>query len=402
MQVLGSEWLDAVESASPAAAVEAFARSLGKGLGARGVRLWTTDVSGCVLVSVASSSDERGPDTVGEQVDLRESPWAEVVERQEGRSVQEDDCVRVLAPVTTRGDAMGVLEIVLDDTPDDDARSLIAAAAHQLAFVVTAERRHTDLYEWGQRTRPVTLAAEIQRRLLPASPTCEAGQCTVAGWLEPASSIGGDTFDYALDRDRLYLALTDAMGHDVAAALLATLAVGSLRNGRRAGQSLPEVAAGASRAVADHGPLPSFVTGLLMRVDLATGTAQLVNAGHPPPFLIRNGRVDCVDVPPDLPLGVLADRPYRVHELRLRPGDRLVLATDGMLERGAEAADLPALLLQTRPLHPREAMPDLTRAVLDAVDGDLRDDAAVLCLDWLGEQEQRPADAGASDDRASG
>jgi len=91
-----------------------------------------------------------------------------------------------------------------------------------------------------------------------------------------------------------------------------------------------------------------------------------------------------------------------VHELRLRPGDRLVLATDGMLERGAEAADLAALLLETRPLHPREAMPNLTRAVLDAVDGDLRDDAAVLCLDWLGEQEQRPADAGASNDRASG
>jgi len=402
VQVLGSQRLDAVESASPAAAVDAFAQSLGKALGARGVRLWTADVSGRVLVFVASSSDERGHDTVGEQVDLRESPWAEVVARQECRSVQEDDCVRVLAPVTTRGDAMGVLEIVLDDTPDDDARSLIAAAAHQLAFVVTAERRHTDLYEWGQRTRPVTLAAEIQRRLLPASPTCEAGQCTVAGWLEPASSVGGDTFDYAMDRDRLYLALTDAMGHDVAAALLATLAVGSLRNGRRAGQSLPDVAAGASRAVADHGPLPSFVTGLLMRVDLATGTAQVVNAGHPPPFLIRDGRVDSVDVPPDLPLGVLADRPYRVHELRLRPGDRLVLATDGMLERGAEAADLPALLLETRPLHPREAMPNLTRAVLDAVDGDLRDDAAVLCLDWLGEQEQRPADAGASVDRASG
>ena len=219
--------------------------------------------------------------------------------------------------------------------------------------------------------------------------------------LEPADSVGGDSFDYALDRHRLYLALTDAMGHDVDAALLATLAVGSLRNGRRAGQALSDVAAGASRAVAHHGPPPSFVTGLLLRVELATGNAEVVNAGHPQPFLIRDGRVERVDLPPDIPLGVLADRSYRVHELRLRPGDRLVLATDGMLERGAEAVDLPALLLETRPLHPREAMPRLTHAVLDALGGQLRDDATVLCLDWVGEQEQRTADSGASDDRAS-
>ena len=51
----------------------------------------------------------------------------------------------------------------------------IAAAAHALAYVVIAARRHTDVFEWGQRTTPFSLAAEIQRRLLPSSYTCEAG-----------------------------------------------------------------------------------------------------------------------------------------------------------------------------------------------------------------------------------
>ena len=100
--------------------------------------------------------------------------------------------------------------------------------------MVIANRRHTDLFEWGQRTTLFSLAAEIQRRLLPTSYTCEAGQFTLAGWLEPASSVGGDTFDYNLDRDALHLSITDAVGHEVEAALLATLLVASFRNGRRA------------------------------------------------------------------------------------------------------------------------------------------------------------------------
>ena len=106
-------------------------------------------------------------------------------------------------------------------------------AAHQLAYMVIANRRYTDLFEWGQRTVPLSLAAEIQRRLLPASFTCEADQFTLAGWLEPAGEVGGDTFDFSLDRHTLHISMTDAMGHSVDSALLATLVVGALRNTRR-------------------------------------------------------------------------------------------------------------------------------------------------------------------------
>jgi serine phosphatase RsbU (regulator of sigma subunit) len=63
------------------------------------------------------------------------------------------------------------------------------------------------------------LSAEIQHRLLPGPQTCEAGSFTLAGWLEPASDIAGDTFDFSLARDVRHLSLTDAMGHGVAAAL---------------------------------------------------------------------------------------------------------------------------------------------------------------------------------------
>jgi serine phosphatase RsbU (regulator of sigma subunit) len=117
----------------------------------------------------------------------------------------------------------------------------------------------------------------------------------------------------------------------------------------------------------------------------------LVNAGHPWPLRLRDGRVEEVKLSVNLPFGVSAPTAYRVQELQLRPGDRLILLTDGMQERGAAAVDLAAVVHDTRAQHPREAVRSLTSAVLDACHGNLKDDATVLILDWHGDR-RRPAD----------
>jgi serine phosphatase RsbU (regulator of sigma subunit) len=293
----------------------------------------------------------------------------------------------VLAPVTERGEAIGVLELTLPARPDLAALAEIARLAHVLAFVVIANRRHTDLYEWGQRTRPLSLSAEIQHRLLPGPQTCEAGAFTLAGWLEPAADIAGDTFDFSLARDLLHLSLTDAMGHGVAAALTATLCVSGLRKARSTGASLLDQVDSTNRALAAHaaaGGLEDFVTGVVGRVDLRTGTADLVNAGHVPPYLARGSRTRRLDLPVHLPLGLFADTTYRSTSVALQPGDRLVLLTDGMVERNAVGVDFLAVIDETRALHPREAVRALADRVLEATGNALSDDATVLCLDWHG------------------
>ncbi|WP_326593676.1 PP2C family protein-serine/threonine phosphatase [Streptomyces sp. NBC_01294] len=393
--------LAAAEAASPVESLDVVARMLRDRLHAASVSFLIVDFTGSSVVRLGAADDVKS-DEPPQRIPLPGTLYGDVVRTQRPAVQREGTgAVRVVAPVTNRGDAIGLLELFLSDHPDEDAMGQIAATAHALAYIVIANRSFTDVYQWGRRTRPLTLAAEIQHRLLPASLACEAAQFTVAGALEPATHVGGDTFDYVVDRDTMQLSVTDAMGHDVEAALLATLAVGALRRARRAGAELEVQALEANRAVTDHGRR-GFVTGQLLRISLLDGMTQFVNAGHPWPLRLRHGRVEEIVPEVDLPFGVHPRAAYGVQRLDLQSGDRLVMLTDGMLERRAVEVDLPSLIVDTCDLHPREASRGLVAAVLHAHGGRLQDDATVMCLDWHGtHQATRSADAGADLTEAS-
>lgn len=383
--------LTAAEDASPVQAVEAVTRELAAALGARSVSFLIADFSGRALVRLThvpghvESADRRHDDEVATVVPFDGGPHEQALRSQAVRIVAGDDGWTALAPVTERGEVIGLLEIDLPTEPPPPTHDEIARTAHALAFVVIANRRHTDLFEWGQRTTPFSLSAEIQRRLLPGSFTCEGGTFTLSGWLEPAASIGGDTFDYSIARDTLHFSVTDAMGHGVASALTATLGVASLRNARRAGRSLVEQADAAGTAVAEHaGPQSTFITAVLGRLDLRTGVCALLNAGHVPPLLVRDGDARPIELPRNFALGMFSEARYRADEVALRPGDRLVVVTDGMRERNAADLDLSAGLRSITGLHPREAVRALADAVLDVAGPALADDATLLIIDWHG------------------
>ena len=263
--------LAAVEAAPPVAAVDVLAAALAEAVGAREVSFLIADFSGRSLIRLGHSGGEgplrlQGKETA-EWVPLAGTPQGRALAAQAVEVIAEDGGARLFAPVTSRGEAVGVLELGLESFPVEQTVADVALAAHFLAYVVIANRRYTDLFEWGQRSVPLSLAAEIQHRLLPGSFTCEAGQFTLAAWLQPAGEIGGDTFDFSLDRDALHLSMTDAMGHTMDAALLATVLVGGLRNARRRGVGLAEQARLANDALAEQADESQFVTGLLVRIE---------------------------------------------------------------------------------------------------------------------------------------
>jgi serine phosphatase RsbU (regulator of sigma subunit) len=97
----------------------------------------------------------------------------------------------------------------------------------------------------------------------------------------------------------------------------------------------------------------------------------------------------------DLPFGAFPEVRYRVQPLPLEPGDRLIFLTDGMLERNAASAEIPQLVTAGAAMHPREAVQHLVQAVLEATNGELNDDATVMCLDWHGGRpRERTTDSG--------
>jgi hypothetical protein len=386
----GRSLLERIEAAPPTDVIKVVDDELAATVRARAVSFLIADYLGRAVVRFDrrtwSVADGREP-LVGdsEVIELPGSVYERVMQEQRIDASEHEDGVVLVVPVTVNGDALGALEMTLPEPPDERVLLAVAAVAHALGYIVVVNGRYTDLFERGQRTTPLSLAAEIQRRLLPSAFTHESRTFTVAGWLEPAATIGGDTFDYALDDGMLHLSITDAVGNDVNAALLATVLVGSLRNGRRQGMDLATQARQANDSLSAHSAVGEFVTGQLLRIDLVTGATTLVNAGHLFPLLLRDGQVREMQLEIDLPFGLYPGRSFRLQRLALAPGDRLLLVTDGVLDRNSAHTQVPEVLAGSKGKHPREVVHELGDLVLRLTGGRLRDDATVVCVDWPGD-----------------
>ena len=312
------------------------------------------------------------------------------------RSEPDDGPASLWLPLLDGAERIGVLELVLPaEVPpafEDDARSFASLVAE---LVVTRDA-YSDVFARLRRRRPLSLAAEIQWELLPPL-TYASDRVVITGALEPTYEIGGDTFDYAVNGPLVDLAVLDAVGHGLPAALLATAAVGAYRHARREGLDLPAVAAAMDAVVAGQFPGSRFATAAVARLDLDTGVLRWVNCGHPNPLLVREGVL--LRPPacrPARPLGLLAAGPD-VCQVQLRPGDRVLLYTDGVVEARSPGGEffgeerLADLVVRAELAGdpPPETMRRLMGSVMEHQAGQLQDDASIVMVEWRTGREDR-------------
>jgi serine phosphatase RsbU (regulator of sigma subunit) len=301
---------------------------------------------------------------------------------------------RLWLPLLDGSERIGVLEATLPDQLTGPVPAEVMTAGRQYARVVAqlvvGRWAYGDVFEIVRRARPMTLPAEIQWKLLPPT-TFATDRLTIAGTLEPWDEVGGDAFDYAVNGDVAHLALFDAMGHQLGATLLSTVAVGGYRNARRAQLDLPGTYAAIDRDVAAQFGRRAFVTGLLIELNTGTGELRWISAGHLPPLLLRAGRlVKTLVGRPALPMGLrmqLTDPP--VHSEQLEPGDRIIAYTDGVVEARYHGEFFTEERLadfverESASGHsPPEVLRRLIRGVLDHQHGRLQDDATIMLLEW--------------------
>jgi serine phosphatase RsbU (regulator of sigma subunit) len=308
-----------------------------------------------------------------------------------------DEPPRMWLPVLDGTERLGVLQLTLPvgaDPQDKVLRANCWTLAGQIAHLVLSKQLYSDLLHRVRRGKPLSVAAELLWQLLPPR-VFATDRVVIAAAMEPYDQVGGDGFDYAVDHDRAWVAIFDAMGHDLHAGLTTSMALAATRNARRGGAGLIEAAELADRTIADHRPpgSMSYATAFLAHLDLRTGELHYLNAGHLPPAVLRDGRVvrllETVSRTP-LGLGDLQGREPVVLCEQLQPGDRVLFYTDGVTEARSpqgEQFGLERLADLTERheaagLSAPETLRRVVHAVLDHQHGRLQDDATLLMLEW--------------------
>jgi serine phosphatase RsbU (regulator of sigma subunit) len=327
---------------------------------------------------------------VGEPEPIDDSPAGTAFLHATTAEVPKADGVRMYLPLLDGSDQVGVMALTLDSADDDDRR-LLRRLAGLVADMLVTKHSYTDQFFLARRREPMSVAAEIQWSLMPPL-AMSVPQVAVAGILEPAYNVAGDSFDYALNEDILHVAMVDAMGHGLDAATMATVAVGAYRHARRADIGLSEIYAFMDRAIAEQFGPDHFVTAQMMRLNITTGDLQWVNAGHPAPLLIRNHEVlRQLEGPTTLPVGFGGEEP-QISQQMLQRGDRVLCFTDGLIEEheaGEEQFGEEQLIhwvnrIERTEKGVRAVVRSLSHALKQQRGGRTSDDATLFLIEWRG------------------
>ncbi len=242
----------------------------------------------------------------------------------------------LVVPLIVKDHLLGVLDLesLKPNAFTADHEQMLSTLAATIAIALENARLYEELRRAEQRkSEDLERAREVQQLLLPTTMPQLPG-IEIAVRYQPAQELAGDFYDFLPYADgRLAIVVGDVAGKGPAAALLASLGVGILREHAVHSPSSPADMLGDLNG---HLLLPGgrgrFITMAFGVYDPESGVLSLASAGFPQPLLVRDRRVSKIDVA-GIPLGVLPDAVYESIGLRLQPGDMIVFCSDGIYEQ---------------------------------------------------------------------
>nr|WP_275563996.1 PP2C family protein-serine/threonine phosphatase [Kitasatospora sp. SID7827] len=226
----------------------------------------------------------------------------------------------------------------------------------------------------------------LQEALQPHSAVLTGlGVSTAAAYRPAEAGVGGDWYKVRqLPDGQVLLAVGDARGHGLDAVALMSMLRHALAGLAFTGALVESLGGWLNRIACDEGD-EATATAVVARYYPGRRLLRWICAGHPPPVLLRDGRVEPLEADVGPPLGVLPEVSYRAVETYVRPGDTVLLYTDGLVERRDQDIDvrIEALCAAVRKHAVRDCatgpdLQELVDAVVREMSGPLSEDDATL------------------------
>jgi serine phosphatase RsbU (regulator of sigma subunit) len=216
--------------------------------------------------------------------------------------------------------------------------ALVLAGVNLLIWVVGSEREEKDRIRIELET-----ARKMQLSLMPRQDPAVQG-FDISGCCIPARDVGGDLFDFVWsgkDKDKLCITVVDVSGKGMDAALTAVYTSGALISEAMHENDVVTVTQNLNSAIYSRKNRSRFVSMLMAALDVPARKIQYVNAGQSRPFLLRDHQVSVLqNQGARFPLGVIETPAYKADDIQLKPGDNLLLYTDGATEAMNEKEEM--------------------------------------------------------------
>ncbi len=240
------------------------------------------------------------------------------------------------------------------------------------------------------------MAAKIQTGMIPHQfpPYPDRQEIDIYASMDPARVVGGDFYDYFMpDKDHLGIVIADVSGKGIPAALFTMVADIVVKNSIMFRRSVQQTMDRANRVICGNNQEDMFLTMWLGMLEISTGKMTCCNAGHEYPAIMKNGRFELLKDKHDFVLGGFRESEYHEYEMKLEPGDRLFLYTDGVPEASNASHELfcNERMLEALNKDPQGSAKQILHNVAEAVDDFVKDaeqfdDLTMLCLEYRGKK----------------